>query len=68
MYVERLVISAGSMLDLNGLNLYYREAEIAGQLIASGGTLITVPVPEPASFGLLVAMFMCSVGCHRARH
>lgn len=47
-YVERLVVTSGSTLDLGGLNLYYRQAEISGNVIMSGGALLA-SVPEPAS-------------------
>ncbi len=30
LYVRKLIVTAGSTLNLGGLNLYYREAEIAG--------------------------------------
>ncbi len=50
-YVDRLVVEAGSTLDLGGLNLYYREANIAGQVILSGGSLL-VAVPEPPTVWL----------------
>ncbi len=35
LYVRKLVVTAGSTLDLNGLNLYYQEAEIAGTIVGS---------------------------------
>jgi Dockerin type I domain len=36
LYVRKLIVTAGSSLDLNGFNLYYQEAEVAGTV--SGGT------------------------------
>jgi len=36
LYVRKLIVTAGSTLYLNGLNLYYQGAEIAGTV--SGGT------------------------------
>lgn len=59
-YVDRLIVEAGSSLDLNGLNLYYRTADIRGQVLTAGGSLQAVPVPEPTGlvlttlFGVLV--------------
>ena len=64
-YVDRLIVAAGSSLDLNGLRIYYREAEIAGQIIMSGGALLAV-VPEPTTF-TLVSMMLVSVVVFRGR-
>ena len=64
-YVDRLIVAAGSSLDLNGLRIYYREAEIAGQVIMSGGELFAV-VPEPSTF-TLVSMMLVSVVVFRGR-
>lgn len=33
LYVEKLVVKAGSSLDLSNMHLYYREAEIAGTIL-----------------------------------
>lgn len=57
-YVDRLVVTAGSSLDLNGINLYYREADIAGQVITSGGGALYA-VPEPTTLGLLLLAAAC---------
>ncbi len=35
LYVRKLIVTAGSSLDLNGLNLYYQEAEINGPIDGS---------------------------------
>ena len=51
-YVENLILSAGSTLDLNGLTLYYVNLTDQGGSIAyNGGSLIQVP--EPAAVSLL---------------
>ncbi|MBN1943690.1 MAG: PEP-CTERM sorting domain-containing protein [Phycisphaerae bacterium] len=54
LYVENLIIGAGSTLDLNGYTLYYLNADIdpsATILYGEGGGL--VQAPEPATLGLL---------------
>ena len=43
LYVRKLIVTAGSTLDLNGYNLYYQEAEIAGTI--NGGTPQKVRMP-----------------------
>ena len=55
LYVEHLVINAGSTLDLNGIKLYYRTADVASAeslALANYGTQV---VPEPSAVLLLVA-------------
>jgi len=64
-YVDRLIVAAGSTLDLNGLNLYYREAAIAGQVTMSGGALLAV-VPEPTTI-TFVSMMLASLAVCRQR-
>lgn len=54
LYVDNLVLGAGSVLDLNGLNLYYRSFTDLGGTIELGGGQMMQVVPEPASFALLV--------------
>lgn len=52
LYVENLILAAGSYLDLGGLNLYYVNLIDQGGTIAyKGGSL--VQVPEPAAVSLL---------------
>ena len=63
-YVDRLVVPAGSSLDLNGLNLYYRVADIAGQVNTSGGALFAVAVPEPTT-AVLLSLLLVIVGAGR---
>jgi hypothetical protein len=41
LYVDQLNLTAGSTLDLNGLNLYYRSGSILGTVL--GGTLTQLP-------------------------
>ncbi len=54
-YVEHLVINAGSTLDLNGLKLYYRTAAVAAGEALALGSYGTQVVPEPSAAFLLVA-------------
>ena len=53
-YVDTLVVTAGSTLDLGGLNLYYRNAVIDGNVIASAGGNLFAAVPEPTAIALAV--------------
>jgi hypothetical protein len=53
LYVDTLVVSAGSTLDLGGFNLYYRHAIIEGTVIAENGAAMRLAVPEPATLGLV---------------
>jgi hypothetical protein len=57
-YVDRLIVAAGSTIDLGGLNLYYRSAEIAGDVLESGGGMFAV-VPEPSACLLLALGAIC---------
>lgn len=66
-YVDRLIISAGSSLDLNGINLYYRQAEIDGTVNFAGGKLIAVPVPEPATYAMVSVFALLAFSDHRSR-
>jgi len=52
LYVEHLVVTAGSVIDLNGLNLYYLTAQIDGSATFLNGTPTQLLVPEPAAIGL----------------
>jgi hypothetical protein len=56
LYVDHFAITAGSLIDLNGLNLYYRTANIApgAVILLNGGQLTQVVVPEPSQSLLLV--------------
>ncbi len=45
LYVDRLVLGAGSGLNLNGLNLYYHQfIDEGGLILPEGGALIHVPL------------------------
>ncbi|QDS97085.1 3-keto-disaccharide hydrolase [Adhaeretor mobilis] len=60
LYVDHLVVAEGSTLDLAGRKLYYRTADITGEVLLSGGALIAA-VPEPTSLGIsLLAVFACN--------
>ncbi|MCC7146255.1 MAG: hypothetical protein IT443_07390 [Phycisphaeraceae bacterium] len=46
LYVEHLVLGAGSILDLNGRNLYYQTfTDLGGTVNLNGGQLVLVPEP-----------------------
>jgi len=64
LYVCELYVSAGSLLDLNGLNLYYLHAELdpGATILTGGGRLL--PVPEPAVL-VLLAVGGCALLFHR---
>ncbi|MEW6536556.1 MAG: PEP-CTERM sorting domain-containing protein [Candidatus Auribacterota bacterium] len=58
LYVDTLVLGAGSYLDLNGINLYYRTLVDNGATIDyNGGGLFQLPlasaIPEPATLILM---------------
>lgn len=60
LYVDALILQAGSYLDLNGLNIYYNTLEdYGGTILYNGGELVhyTTVIPEPMTLILLV----CSV-------
>jgi hypothetical protein len=55
LYVDHLVVGWGSTLDLGGVSIYYRTAQIFGNVINSSLTLASIIiVPEPASALLLL--------------
>jgi hypothetical protein len=45
-YVDRLIVRAGSVLDLGGFHLYYHSADIAPGAIVNGALLQIAAVPE----------------------
>ena len=57
-YVNSLIVGSGSTLDLNGLNLYARAAQVDGNIV--GGTVVQTPdsgaleygVPTPGSISV----------------
>lgn len=61
LYVDNLIVNAGSTLDLNGLKLYYRTATILGDhsLAASNFGIQVVPEPTTACLALLLATPIC---------
>jgi hypothetical protein len=65
LYVDTLVVSAGSTLDLGGFNLYYRHAMIEGTVIAENGAAIRLAVPEPATLGLVAIALALISGASR---
>ncbi len=52
LYVENLVIGAGSSLDLSGLNVYYLNGEIDpdATVILNGGEMTRIPEPTSLAF------------------
>ncbi|MDY7011931.1 MAG: PEP-CTERM sorting domain-containing protein, partial [Planctomycetota bacterium] len=53
LYVENLILGAGSTLDLNGLNIYYLNfTDLGGNIVLEGGSV--AQIPEPATLALLV--------------
>lgn len=54
LYVDELVLGAGSILDLNGLNLYYRSFTDLGGTVLLGGGQMTQVIPEPTAAALLL--------------
>jgi len=52
LYVDSIILGEDSLLDLNGLNVYYRSfVDMGGTIDLSGGSFSQVP--EPATLGLL---------------
>jgi len=49
LYVNSLIVPAGTTLDLNGLHLYARTAQIAGTIL--GGSIVQIPDSGPIIFG-----------------
>ena len=49
-YVSSLVVPVGTTMDLNGLNLYARSAQLDGTVI--GGTIGQIPDSGPIEFGI----------------
>jgi hypothetical protein len=62
LYVDHLVVGRGSILELGGVSIYYRTAQIFGSVINSSLTLASISqVPEPASVLLfLIGAAMCT--------
>ncbi len=54
LYVDHLHVSPGSILDLGGLSLYYRSANILGEILDGTAKSILSTVPEPGSLSLLL--------------
>ena len=64
LYVENLILGAGSTLDLNGLNLYCRNfTDLGGSIDLNGGSI--TQVPEPATLAILVIGGMFCLGRRR---
>jgi YD repeat-containing protein len=47
LYVNTLIVPSGATLDLNGLHLYYRAAEINGTIVAGSATRLAGGGPFP---------------------
>ncbi|MCC7407028.1 MAG: hypothetical protein IT442_03090 [Phycisphaeraceae bacterium] len=66
LYVEHLVLAAGSVLDLNGLNIYYKTLTLgAGAQILGGQPLMNIP--EPGSVVVLMAVGLLALRRRRAK-
>ncbi|MDP6380943.1 MAG: PEP-CTERM sorting domain-containing protein, partial [Phycisphaerae bacterium] len=63
LYVNSLIVGAGSTLDLNGLNLYYHTGTITGSIINGTAT----QAPEPATMGLMAIGLAGLFGTKRRR-
>jgi len=61
LYVRHLKVTAGSVLNLGGLKLYYGTAEIAPGALISGGTITPIAVPEPSS--VIIALMAIVAAC-----
>jgi hypothetical protein len=61
LYVDTLVVAAGSTLDLGGFNLYYRHAMIEGTVIAENGAAMRLAVPEPATLALILVAIIAAI-------
>jgi hypothetical protein len=72
LYVDHFAITAGSLLDLNGLNLYYKTASIDPNaiIVLNGGQLLQIPEPSRMSLLILGATMLIAtrVFCHRTRY
>ena len=55
LYVDTLIVNEGSLLYLNGLNIYYRHGIFGGGLILDNATVQALPVPEPMTLAVLAA-------------
>lgn len=55
LYVKNLIVTEGSTLELNGLNLYYLNGDIAdGASISEGLIRYGERIPEPVTLSMLV--------------
>lgn len=63
LYVQSLTVTAGSVIDLNGLNLYYVTGSIDPSATFLNGTATQILVPEPAA----IATAMLGLGLVASR-
>jgi hypothetical protein len=68
-YVDRLVVRSGSVLDLGGIHLYYRTADIASGAIINGAMLRVSAIPEAGTSMLAaLALYFGALPIGRRRH
>lgn len=60
LYVQSLVVATTAILDLNGLRVYARTADIRGQIV--GGTVIVIPDSGPIAANTLTAGAISAIG------
>ena len=66
LYLRKLIVGAGSRLDLNGLNIYYLELELGDGAVIENGVLEqfevgTIPEPATAAVVSLGAMLLMTI-------
>jgi hypothetical protein len=52
LYVDTLVVPAGATLDLNGLHVYVRSAQVQGTVVGGSISVLAAPVPAAAVQGI----------------
>ena len=53
-YVKTLIVGTNSLLDLNGLHIYYQQGIFGDDALLTGGEVTALAIPEPATLGLLL--------------
>ena len=68
LYVDRLVVKQGSVLDLNGVNVFARTVEIAPASTVVGGVVQVVPEPRTLVASLIISISVTFARRPRMRH